>query len=81
MTEPTRIRLERTALETLARLRLSSSITERAEAVVDAILDELMEPGEGVLPPPSELVFFDFHRDDDAKGIWQSVINRIKAGK
>ena len=68
------------------RDRLASVVVKQLHrgeyAIVDAILDELLEPGEGACPTSIEddLTFFDMHREDDALGIFRAIITAIKAG-
>jgi hypothetical protein len=42
-----------------------------------AALEAIREPTEGMLNPPGDgpIPFFDFHREDDARGIWQAMID------
>lgn len=83
-TEPTRTRLLRVATEALIRARIFSFHEQKVEAVLDAILDELMEPGE-VIELMGVEAALDAGLEDveflQVSKIWQAMHSAIGEGK
>ncbi len=87
MTEPTRTRLLRVAAEALIRARIFSFHEQKVEAVLDAILDELMEPGEGAIRAGEDSFVWDELpgcerlKEADAELCWQAMLTAVREEK
>lgn len=74
MTEPIRTKLVDAAINEMSDAGKACSHGEVAEAIVDAILDELMEPGDGAHEVADHWMVEDW-------GTYRNILTTIKAGK
>ncbi len=73
--------LSRIIDERLALTTHTSFCTPRAERILDAILDALMEPGEGPMLAGNQQLCDAIQCNCGEEFIWQAVLTAIREGK